>query len=953
MSGWTRALTQQPAGGKDAASATPASLWVSDSECIGQAASSALATRFEVLVQALLADADDLQAQQAIIDLLRAGIDAEEGATAEIQAANDAGLSPLDRARLTLASFSLALQRLNSFSLLEAQYAQLLDQLSFDLCDVLLPALFAEWERVARTTHASLISSAESSLGASSAEAEVSQASRPLASGLLTLLLHLLGEIVAHANPREVALTLLAFYERHVHDDEQEEIEEGEEDEFDAEEQKHAASAKTASAQSTTPAKLSPFHRLSLAFPLLELLATLVRRSAAAAPANAQSSSAAGSLSARHLEMYRQLLNMLQRTLRRVSNQIEERDEERSMGYEADSPELKRLESERNLFIGLHIKLSNECLDSMQPLFTPIEQATASAAATAVSTSASATPAKSASPTPAAGTSHSQLRSSVLAFLFQQLAGFFVVYREQAPHLQAILDGNRAAAAAAAAESASSAAVGSIATPPSSSLTPGVALLLSLLFRLCAGVDRCSVTPMELLEYSRVQRRLERRIAREEERDWAAHGDDDEFGEDDEDDEASDDGNRKDDEYDSDDAFEENAAVDAFDRAQARQRKPPSALKVLRATLASLPAYNVQGVGHYLATACGFQYFFRVKPARLAAIKATSAVDPAAADPQLATLLSSLPDVGASFVANAQQVPPRALLDSVSPFLACLLLQGLQGGGGGLASIAQGISLATALWALLPPQSISIPEQPSAKPAGQSDEDEEDRLSEESLEGSGAWLLSECLLQCMYLCPSSWPSLRTSLLQLWKDLLSCLGVNTRVRLLQLSVSACAIVSVQAVVLHRIKEEVVAAWNDTSDATGSAPSSSSVERATFLTPDLLAMLHSYVSQTQVNLLESLDMLLACINLFRFCVLREKADARAQRASRLELLRAPVRRVWADKWREVAQQADQQAAELEQQLVEAAADERQQIATLRNQTLLASELGNLVLQQLEEP
>jgi hypothetical protein len=1002
MSGWTRALNQQrdaaaaaaaDAASSSAAAASAAALWTSDSDFLGQAASSALATRFETLVQALLADENDLQAQQALIDQLRAGIEPEEeqDATKDSTAAGDElELTPLDRERLTLSSFALALHRLNSFSLLEAQYAQLLDQISFDLCDLLLPALQREWQRVAQSTHA---------FGSSDGEFDATVAARPLASGILTLLLHLLGEIVARANPREVALTLLAFYERHVHDDDDNEhdLDDDDEDGFDDDddEKEDVAKQPSSSAHGAASAnKLSAFHRLSLSFPLLDLLSTLLRRfssppgAAAASSSSSSSGISAGGLlavSVRHLELYRQLLTTLQRTLQRASQQVAERDEERSVVSESDATTLARLDAERSLWIGLHIKLHTECLDSLQPLLVgPVV-----AAAPTMDGGATATQNVSLAPPAAPAT---QLRSIVLSFLFQQLAGFFTLYRAEAYELQLILDDQRAAASASPAAAAPTLAGGpsvstgtdnfssSIGTAP---VTPGVALLLSLLFRLCACVDRCGVSPSELLSHFRTQRRLEKRMAREEARAWAARGDeDDDDGDEDEDDEEEEeeDGNKHDDEFDSNDEFEENAAVAAFEKANKRTRKPPSALRLLRDELARMPQYNVQGVAHYLATACGYQYFHRIKPARFAAAKASSKAaapaphappaSPATPDPALAALLSSLPDIGAPFIDAAQHVSSRVLLDSIAPYLASLLLNGLQSEGP--SSLSQGIALATAIWALLPPASISIPELPQRpakeeqKSVGADDEESSDDDDDASLENSGAWMLSECMLQCMYLCPPGLPSLRSSLLHLWKDLLSCLGVNTRMRLLQLSVSACAIVSVQAVVLHRIKEEVVAAWNDDSTRSKDAMSSSteaSPERASFLNADLLATLHSYVSQTQMNLLSSLDMLLACLNLFRFCLLREKADAKEGRTSRLDLLRAPVRRVWADKWREVAQEADAHVAQLNEQVTAAAAanaeadadarvEERTQLVLLRNQSMLASELSNLVLQQLDE-
>lgn len=952
-----------------------------DTDFLGQPVSSALSSLFETRVQAMLADESDLDAQQAVVDRLREGSDAEhatELAAAAVTTSTCASASPASLAvagaALTLASFAHALHRLNSFTLLGAQYGQLLDQLSWDLCDVLLPALQREWTRVASRTEQSAISDAQGG-GVVSAESFAAAAGRPIASPVLTLLQHLLAEVFAHSNPRESALTLLSFYERSVH---QSAEDDQDEDEFDQQTADDDADAGTdvqgkeeaevellvshKSSSTAAPAStLAAFHRIALAFPLLDHLASLLPRistkSSAAAAGSAAAASSPTVINPRQLELYQQLLGVMTHTMLQVS----QRSEAAASAAGSVAKQGPTAAADRDMWVGMHVRLLNKCIDIAQPVLAALSSEAAAAAA---------------APEAAPATS-SSLRASMLSFLFQQLFRFFSLYGLEAPELQSILDGNRAFAAKAAQAVAQTA--DAAATAPATSVTPHLAQLLSLLFRLCSCIDQCGVSPRELLSFYRHKRRLERAVEREELQQWEERGDGewgaDSGAEDDEDDD-DDDGNAHDDEYDSQDGFGENAALQAFDSEQARKRKPPSALQLLRRELAALPSYNIHGIGLYLATAYGYQYFWRIKPARTQALAARNSAAAGASvavapvpDEPLAALLSSLPDIGARLVAESQRAPPRMLLDGVAPYLAGLLFHGLQSGKS--AFVAQGIAMATGLWALLPPGAISIPERPTHSEGG------DDGGEEGSLESSGAWILSESLLQCMYLCPASWPSLRSSLLLLWKSLLSCLGANTRFRLLQLSIGVCSVASVQAVILQRIKEEIVAAWNEAPphapSPAESTPSAVAVEaeRASFLTPDLLASLHSYVTQAEEDFLASLDLMLAALNLFRFLFLRERADATAAPADaadpdafggRLGLRRPAVKLVWLEKWREVAATSARETATLDADIAtdRAAADADTptakatiaQTVMLRNQVMMAGDLAKLAIEHLEE-
>ena len=984
MSGWTRALTQGAAPASAALSSSPAATATAeataDTDFLGQPVSSALSSLFETRVQALLADESNLDAQQAVVDRLREGSEAETDHAAAAAAPSTSTASPASPAvagaALTLASFAHALHRLNSFTLLGTQYGQLLDQLSWDLCDVLLPALQREWTRVTSRTEQSVISDAQGS-DVASAEAFAAAAARPIASPVLTLLQHLLGEVFAHANPRESALTLLSFYERSVHVSAEEDQDEDEGNEQTAEDDADADADADTGAQgkdeaevelvvshkpSSTAAPTSTlvaFHRIALAFPLLEMLSSLLPRiSAKAAAAGAGSTVASSStgINSRQLELYQQLLGVMTHTMLHVSQQVSQRSE--AVAGAADAVAQQRLAVDRAMWVDMHVRLLNKCIDIAQPVLVVLSNEALASAPDAAASSSSA------------------LRVSMLSFLFQQLFRFFSLYGLEAPELQSILDGNRAFAAKVAKTAAETASSSDTAAPsPATSVTPHLALLLSLLFRLCSCIDQCSVSPRELLSYFRHKRRLERAVEREELQQWEERGDGEWGADSDAEDDSDDDGNAHDDEYDSQDGFGENAALQAFDSEQARKRKPPSALQLLRRELAALPSYNIQGIGLYLATAYGYQYFWRIKPARTqaftarnsAAAGASAAVAPVPDEP-LAALLSSLPDIGSRLVVESQHLDARVLLDGVAPYLAGLLFHGLQSGES--AFVSQGIAMATGLWALLPPGSISITEQQSGTTSEESGAEEAD---EAGLEGSGAWLLSESLLQCMYLCPPSWPSLRSSLLLLWKSLLSCLSVNTRFRMLQLSIGACSVASMQAVILQRIKEEIVSAWNEPpqpaqSSAETTSPAASEVERATFLTPDLLASLHSYVTQAEEDFLASLDLMLAALNLFRFLFLRERADAAAAAVAtaasggRLGLLLPAVKLVWLEKWREVVATAARETVALDADIAtdRAAADADTpsakatiaQTVMLRNQVMMAGDLAKLAIEHLEE-
>lgn len=927
-SGWTQKLNSAAAASAASSSddvsssSSAAAERVIDADYLGQGVSSALAQRFEGLIGAIAADNDDGSAQQEMMDRLRLSIEGN----GEAPSTEDVSL--------TLASFSQALHKAQSFSLLAAQYTRMLDQLSWDLCDVFLPALAREWSRVAATTEASGVGDFDSSVDA--VAAAVSAQARPLASPVLGLLLHLLEEIAAHANPREIALTLLAFYEKHVHDDDEQATEE---DDASADDQEHEEENKPATAAAATAnSKLSTFHRLGLAFPLLDLMNQLMTRlaqpsSAATAKASADSAASAAApaassslvLSNRQVELYQQLLVLLNSTLARIGHEVYARSESQQEFFDR-AADRARFHRERNLWVSMHTKMGMRALEIVAPVLAAAgEAASAAAAPPAASSSAAARAAAAAPPSSAAA-----LRSALLSFLFHQLFRFWSLYSAEAPELQAILDGNRAhaaeSAAAAVVRAQQPSAVNAAAIP--SSLTPRLIPLLSLLFHLMSALDSLRLTPGELWSHFVTKRSLEKKIEAAEMDAWEREDDTLAGVDEEEEDEEGSDGNAHDDEYDSGDEFGENAALKAFDR----QRKPPSLLSQLRKAQHRLPNYNIQGVGLYCATALGFQYFTREKPRRAAAAASATAAAPAAeVDQPLAALLATLPDIGSGFFASCASAPSLLFLNSISPYLSGLLFHGLSSGEAHF--VGQAVALSTAAWALIPPGAVCIAESAAATGSGgQSGAASESR----NLESSGVWMLNESVLQGLFLCPPSWPSVRSSLLLLWKNLLSCLGVNTRARLLQLSISVCSVPSIQAVVLQRLKDEIVSAWAASEGASSSSAAPDSDERVpTFLNADLLATLHGYVSQAAMELQASIDPMMALINLFRFCLIREKADAETTPAAtgssssvvaaafkskggRVGLLLPAVRAVWVDQWRTVAAQATELAARLDDEI-----------------------------------
>lgn len=871
MSGWTRALQS------GAAAALPSSDG-GDLLFLGQPVDSALASRFDGWLVALSKEESDLEAQQAMLDAIREGIDADRGAP------------------LTLASFAFALHRSQSCTLLDTQYRSLLDNLSWDLLDLLLPALMAEWRRAALATTAGLSNPAQL----------LPASSRPVSSASISVLLHLLDQLAQFAAPREVALALLAFFEQNVRvdDDEEEEVEviqseSGEQKQVD----RFATPAKP-----RRPDAIAPFQSISLAFPLLDLLSVILKRLAAtppAAPKSASSAAAAPSpvpaaLSQRQIDLYDQLLSVFSQSLLAVVAQATPLEELAT----ADNPNTE----ERTIWATVYERLANKLIEMLRPVLRPDIAATAAK-------------------------SPSGIRPSVIGFLLSALTRFSFVYStSRCMEIQAVLEGNRAFHGIAATRATELAKIQSAAQSSgievdaqASSLTPALKPVLGVLSILVGAIDACGLTPGELLSHYKSKRQLEREIEVEEEKRWDANGG--EEPEDTEGEEEDDDGNAHDDEYNSSDEAENRAVADYEKRTAAS--KPPSALKLLKTQLHALPTYSLQGLGEYISTVLTVQYFWRIKPARRDAddAKSASSAVPAAAasDPQTEALFSE--PFGAAFLAACQALSPRELLDSLAPYLCAVLLGAIRTAR--VDGIYRGLGGLTALWAILPPSSV--------------------QLTDAELETSGAWSLSESLLQCCFLCPAPWASLRTSLLHCWRSLLITLTPATRHSLLQLSLSSCGVPSVQAVILGRLKEEITAAYESPVGSSESA----------ILSLDLLASLHSLLTNAEVDLAGSIDFLLALMNLFTFLVLREaklSSAAGASKDGRLGLNLAAVRIVWREKWESVRQATLTATTELESELQQMKSEGRpqgevMQVAQRRNQMQMAGDICARLLEHLQ--
>jgi hypothetical protein len=856
MSGWTRALH---AGASQQAarplSAAPSSDEADTTIFFGQVASHRESADYTSWLQQVAAEEAGLEAQQEMMDYLRERMEA----TGE-----DAGT-----ATRTLASLGHALDHVSSTVFLPAQYAKVVDSIAWDLCDILLPALWTEWQRACRATQFG---------NAIQADDQMDVRFRPVTSASLSLLLHLLEQVALHASPREVALSLLAFFEANIQL--AEELDDGE-DEQDDEEQK-------ASAKSQDPNALSPYHRLSLAFPLLDLLGQLLHRLNASPSSGSSAPSAAArtALSSRQIELYEQLLSVANQILLHVTDQAALRE---AAGG-----------AERDAWAEMHSKLTVKCLSLLQPALGP------------------ASPASSA-PT-ASGRSPQTLRSSVLSFLYAQLLRTYETYSTSANAIQSLLQGNVFQAAENGEQQVSL-------------LTPSVSSIFTTVLSLCHSVSLCSVTPVELDEYFHARRNIEEALERAEMASWEREGEDGE-----EDDDADADGNVHDDEYSSSDSSENSAVLAA---AAAEKRKPKSILVELRKQAKRMPSYSIPGVGCYVATVMTYRYFHHIKPERAAAaIAGASASAPASTpstiDPSLTSFLTPYSTLGSSFLSSLLSLPGFTALSCLGPWFSALLFQASQKGD--LGGVVRAVTGMVGVWACTPPGSASLP-------------------FDESIEDSGIWTLSEALLQTCFLCPPSWAAVRPMLLQEWKSLLSTLEPLTRVKLLQLSLSACSVASIQALILGRLKLDLQAGYEGREG---------SKEREVMEKMEVLAQLHANLTQSEMNLLGSVDFLLALVNLFTFLVLKEKKIATAQRDSAgeertssppptLGLTQPAVKQVWREKWTEVADAAEEKMnalnAELSSPEAGASSDEVNEKTLLRNQLQLTVELTRRLLEHMQ--
>lgn len=381
-----------------------------------------------------------------------------------------------------------------------------------------------------------------------------------------------------------------------------------------------------------------------------------------------------------------------------------------------------------------------------------------------------------------------------------------------------------------------------------------------------------------------------------------------------------------------------------------------------------MPNYSIHGVGCYVVTALAFQYFHRIKPERKAIAAAASAgpstsaasATPAAAtgaavvDPALASFLAPYSSLGSSFVSSLVSLPSGAALSSLGPWIASLLFHGVQTAR--LDFLLRAIGGMTALWAMLEPASAQIPAEEG---------------EEEHVEESGAWTLSEALLQTCFLCPAPWSAMRPNLVHAWKGLLATLKPMSRVRLLQLSLSACSVASIQALILGQLKMDLLAGYNSPAGTEERAVLDDRME--------VLAQLHANLTQAEMDLVGSIDFVLAMVNVFTLLVLREKANQTAEAEAEakrdggereegrswpnLGLGQKAVQQVWREKWQEVATAAEEQMQARNEEILRDAArvvvaddappagEEATPTTLLRNQLQLAIELTRRLLEHMQ--
>ena len=853
MSGWIRALRN----GGETPPAVPSTTEEDDTTIFfGQVASHRESADYTRWLQRVAAEEADLEAQQEMMDYLRERMEATGPDAARF-------------ATRTLASLGHALDHVSSTVFLPAQYAKVLDSIAWDLCDILLPALWAEWQRACRATQ----------LGnAIQADDQMDVRFRPVSSASLSLLLHLLEQVALHASPREVALSLLAFFEANIQLPGDGFNEDDEEDEN--------ASAKAAKDSSA----LSPYHRLSLAFPLFDLLGQLLNRLnvSPASGSSAPSAATRTALSSRQIELYEQLLSVSNQTLLHVTDQAALVE---TVG-----------DLERVAWAEMHSKVVSKSLNLLLPTLKPV--APTSNASTAAGIRSSQT-----------------LRTSVLSFLYTQLFRTYETFSTAANAVQSLLQGNAFSVPEKDEET------------PISLLTPRIASILTSILQLSHSLSLCCVTPQELEDYFQRKRTLEEALEKAEMAMWEVENDDDEDAE-------AEDGNAHDDEYDSADSAE-NAAVSAA--AALDSRRPKSILQELRKQSKTMPSYSVQGVGCYVATVLTYRYFHHIKPERKAAANAeasstaSSTTTTFTIDPSLTSFLSPYSTLGASFVTSLLSLSPSQRISSLGPWLSALLFHATQTGK--LDGVVRTITGMVGLWACVPPGSALVP-------------------FDVPLEDTGIWTLSEALLQTCFLCPPAWSTaVRPMLMQEWKSLLSSLEPLTRVKLLQLSLSACSVPSIQSLILGRLKNELATAY----DAPEGSP-----EREVLEKMEILAQLHANLTQSEMNLVGSIDFVLALVNVFTFIVLKEKhlmsnapaADEKtsSRRPPTLGMTHSPVKQVWSEKWSEIADVAKAQMNSIEAELSSmsndsAATNEVNEKTLLRNQLQLTVELTRRLLEHMQ--
>jgi len=692
------------------------------------------------------------------------------------------------RALLCVSSLRNALHRCNQSSAMRpSYYAQLLDTLSWEWSELLLHGLEIEWCRIVSQQPELSEQDAQSDPPRSTVMVTESSISSPLLESIMSLL----KEIAQHSNAREFGLNLLGFWEMHVLTQSDGEVasQPNQHESSDALEQERMLS--------------SPYRRLSLALPLLDLIGTLLPQlaqpklpPAAAAPTSAPSTnpvcsspsplppsdatatvaaspSAAPRYGVRELDIIQQMtrmctrtssdilsqLSLLQAQARRKCAQTKQRLDASSANNAIDHGENVGLSIWRRLYL----EYTHKCIRIIRPQLQadPFALQTLNTARQAMeniissSSAATSTATHESNRTSQPAPSSITPRSILLSFLFSSLHSFLTNHPALHPEssLQQIWEAVEGRSSGVAAKGDNSGlrptatqsdrSHSFYATSPSSPNPSSAVSSQSPSNSLIVLFEFCSTINSARLSLGelRIWYELSHSVARKIEQ-----LEDEEL--------AAGGWSEEEDEQESEDGSDDD------DDASLPK---PSALELLRKIQASLPTYDTVGVGCWMSVT--LIYHDRRKNMHEQSTQEQNELHQESPSQQqqqhqpVEKLLLSLPSL--DFPLFPSSMPPHLLLDSCVPFLVALLQSSIHsfgslsisedgvqmgGGGGDGASPSSSLSLqwlatefANGLCHLIPSGSICLLPNMTEKTG--------EEMHDASIQRSSAWMLSETLLQ--------------------------------------------------------------------------------------------------------------------------------------------------------------------------------------------------------------